>query len=232
MADRPYVVLSCAVSLDGYLDDATPRRLVLSNAEDLDRVDGVRAGCDAILVGANTLRRDDPRLLIRSAERRARRVEQGMPPNPIKVTVTASGQVPTTARFFADDSAGKLVYCPRSRRSELAGRLGSAAEVVGLADPATVAELVTDVAARGVRRLLVEGGGAILTSFLTAGLADELQLVLAPFFVGDPAAPRFVGPGRFPCDSRRHLVLADVTRIGDLVMLRYLSPPGAAGPHD
>ena len=68
MPDRPYTLLSCCVSLDGYLDDAGPQRLVLSPAADLDRVDAERAGCDAILVGAETVRRDDPRLLVRSEE--------------------------------------------------------------------------------------------------------------------------------------------------------------------
>jgi 5-amino-6-(5-phosphoribosylamino)uracil reductase len=232
MADRPYVVLSCAVSLDGYLDDTTPQRLILSNAEDLDRVDEVRAGCDAILVGATTLRRDDPRLLIRSAERRARRIEQGMLPDPIKVTVTGSGQLPVTARFFAAGRADKLVYCPQPQRSMLAASLGHAAEVVGVAAPLTVADVLADLAGRGVRRLLVEGGGTILTSFLTTALADELQLVLAPFFVGAAAAPRFVHPGTFPFDSNRNMVLADVTRMGDLVLLRYLLPPGGAVPRD
>ena len=62
---RPYVLLSCSLSLDGYLDNASQRRLVLSNAADLDRVDEVRAGCDAILVGAATVRADNPRLLVR-----------------------------------------------------------------------------------------------------------------------------------------------------------------------
>ena len=66
MPDRPYTLISCCVSLDGYLDDAGPERLVLSPAADLDRVDAERAGCDAILVGAETVRRDDPRLLVRS----------------------------------------------------------------------------------------------------------------------------------------------------------------------
>src|SRR5438552_176240 len=70
---RPYVVLSCAMSVDGYLDDATDRRLILSNEADLDRVDGVRADSDAILVGANTIRRDNPRLLVRSPAPRAPR---------------------------------------------------------------------------------------------------------------------------------------------------------------
>lgn len=49
MSERPYVLLSCAMSADGYIDDATPERLRLSSAADWDRVDAVRASCDAIL---------------------------------------------------------------------------------------------------------------------------------------------------------------------------------------
>jgi 5-amino-6-(5-phosphoribosylamino)uracil reductase len=67
------VLLSCAISLDGHPADATDNRLLLSGDEDFDRVDAVRAGCAAILVGANTIRRDDPRLPARSARRRAER---------------------------------------------------------------------------------------------------------------------------------------------------------------
>ena len=65
MSSRPYTILSCGISLDGYLDAATPERLVLSNEADLERVDAVRAECDAILVGAATIRNDNPRLLVR-----------------------------------------------------------------------------------------------------------------------------------------------------------------------
>lgn len=76
MDDRPYVLLSCGMSLDGYLDDATEQRLLLSNDADFDRVDGVRAGCDAILVGAHTVRLDNPRLRVRSEARRRDRVDR------------------------------------------------------------------------------------------------------------------------------------------------------------
>lgn len=60
MADRPYTLLSCSMSIDGYIDDASDHRLLLSNDDDFDRVDAVRASCDAILVGAATIRVDDP----------------------------------------------------------------------------------------------------------------------------------------------------------------------------
>src|SRR5690348_5322902 len=99
------------MSLDGYLDDARDARLLLSNDADFDRVDGVRAGCDAILVGARTIRRDDPRLLVRSAQRRADRVTRGLPPSPVKVTVTMHGELDPAAAFFTAGDVAKLVYC-------------------------------------------------------------------------------------------------------------------------
>ena len=78
MSDRPYTLLSCSVSLDGYLGDQNPR-LALSNEADFDRVDAVRASCDAIMVGAATVRTDNPRLLVRSPARAtcARRSSRG-----------------------------------------------------------------------------------------------------------------------------------------------------------
>jgi 5-amino-6-(5-phosphoribosylamino)uracil reductase len=68
---------------------------------------------------------------------------------------------------------------------------------------------------------MVEGGGSMHTQFLTEGLVDELQLVVAPFFVGDSRAPRFVGDGRFPWGPSRRAALAEVRQIGDVVLLRY-----------
>ena len=78
-----------------------------------------------------------------------------------------------------------------------------------------------DLADRGVERLMVEGGGIVHTQFLTDGLVDELQLVVAPFFVGDSRAPRFVSDGPFPWNAGRRATLAEVRRIGDVVLLRY-----------
>ena len=89
MPERPYTLLSCGMSIDGYIDTATDERLVLSNDADLDRVDAVRAHSDAILVGGATLRNDNPRLLVRAPSRGAERIARGLPSTPIKVTVTS-----------------------------------------------------------------------------------------------------------------------------------------------
>src|SRR6201994_661608 len=97
---RPYPLVSCAVSIDGYLDDASPDRLILSGPEDLDEVDELRSRADAILVGAGTIRAANPRLLIRDERRVAAPEGEGSPPHPLRVTVTATGDLDPAARFF------------------------------------------------------------------------------------------------------------------------------------
>ncbi|MFL6163182.1 MAG: RibD family protein [Jatrophihabitantaceae bacterium] len=225
MADRPYTLLSCSMSIDGYLDSATVKRLPLSNEADLDRVDAVRATCDAILVGAATVRNDNPRLLVRSSDRRAERLARGLPPQPIKVTVTGQARLDSQADFFAVGDTEKLVYCASASVAEARSRLGSVATVLDGGQPVDLCRVSEDLAARGVQRLMVEGGGTVHTQFLTADLADELHLVVAPFFVGDSRARRFVGDGRFPWDPRRRAVLAEVRQIDDVVLLRYALSP-------
>lgn len=229
MADRPYVLLSCSVSMDGYIGNGMPR-LPLSNDADFDRVDAVRATCDAILVGAVTVRKDNPRLLVRSHERRDARTAQGLTASPMKVTVTSRADLDPTADFFTTGDAEKLVYCASPRAEHARTLLGAVATVVDGGEHVHMAELVEDLAARGVRRLMVEGGGHVHTQFLTDGLADELQLVVAPLFVGDSTAPRFVNDGRFPWGPDRRAELAEVQQIGDVVLMRYaLSPRFDAG---
>lgn len=223
MSERPYVTLSCAMSIDGYLDSAEPHRLAMSNAADLDRVDAVRADHDAILVGASTVRRDNPRLLVRDARRRARRLSAGRRESPAKVTVTASGELSPEAAFFTTGDGPRIVYCPRDRAPALAARLGDRAIVVGLGDDCvTMPELVEHLASHhDVQSLMVEGGGTVLTQFLSADLVDELHLVVAPFFVGESRAPRVVGPAAYPWTAARRAHLADTRQIGDVVLLRY-----------
>ncbi|MFJ8043907.1 RibD family protein [Kitasatospora sp. NPDC096147] len=231
MADRPHVLLSVATSIDGCIDDTSPQRLLLSNAADFDRVDQLRAESDAILIGGNTVRTDDPRLLVNSPARRAARVAAGKPEHPLKVTVTAGGELGPELRFW-HSGGGKVVYTTDAGaarlRPVLAGTAGLA-EVVGLGETVDFGPMLDDLAERGVRRLMVEGGGRIHTQFLAQGLADEVQWAVAPLLVGEAAAPRFVHPAEFPGGSTRRMRLLGASTVGDVVLLRYAPKEGALG---
>ncbi len=209
------------MSIDGYLANATEKRLLLSNDADFDRVDAVRAASDAILVGAATVRKDNPRLLVRTKARRDERVARGLPSSPIKVTVTRQGRLDECANFFAEGDSEKLVYCASGAVAQARQRFGHVSTVIDGGRQVDMHQVAEDLSDRGVRRLMVEGGGAVHTQFLTANLVDELHLVVAPFFVGDSRARRFVGDGRFPWNPDRRATLAEVRQIGDVVLLRY-----------
>jgi riboflavin biosynthesis pyrimidine reductase/pyrimidine deaminase RibD-like protein len=194
---RPYVLLSCAISADGYLDDASPERLILSGAADLDRVDEVRAGCDAILVGAGTIRRDNPRLRVRDPARRAARAARSLPEQPLRVTLSTSGDLDREAEFFTHPSP-HLVYRDQSLEAVL-----------------------DDLGERNIKRLMVEGGATVLGQFLARDLANELHLAVAPFFVADPRAPRLN-----VTEAHGRMTLVDVRRLQDVVVSRYLLAEG------
>ena len=222
MADRPYTIMSCAVSADGCLDDGSPERLILSGPEDLDEVDELRAAADAILVGAGTIRADDPRLLVRDPARVAARERAGRPPHPLRVTVTATGDLDPAARFFAGPGT-PLVYAASAAVPAAERNLGDRAVVIDAGAEPSLAGILTDLhSERMVATLLAEPGSIMARDLLAGNLADELRLAIAPFFIGDKTAPRFAMPAHYPQNPDAPMTLADVRRSGDLVIIRYL----------
>ncbi|MEV4644449.1 dihydrofolate reductase family protein [Saccharopolyspora sp. NPDC049357] len=217
---RPYVLLSVAVSADGYIDDVDPQRFPLSNATDFDHVDQVRAESDAILLGAGTVRRDDPRLLVRSPRRCAERTARGLPEHPLKVVVSGSGDLDPASRLW-QRGGDKLVYTTDDGARAARDSVGELAEIASLGAEIDFAALVDDLADRGVEQLMVEGGTCIHTEFLKAGLADEIRMAIAPMLIGQAGAPRFLNPDSFPGGPARRFHLEDVIRLGDVAVLRY-----------
>lgn len=221
MAQRPYVLLSVATSIDGYIDDTSDDRLLLSNPADFDRVDQVRAESDAILIGAATMRADNPRLLVNSEKRRADRVARGLPAYPMKVTITSSGNLDAGLKFWHHGDR-KLIYTTDAGATTLRNQLSGLAEIVALGPRINdFGSILDDLGNRGIGRLMVEGGSQIHTAFLSQGLVDEIHLVVAPLVVGQAAAPRFLGPADYPGGPTRRMRLLDARTIGDVVLMRY-----------
>ncbi|MFC0434058.1 dihydrofolate reductase family protein [Kutzneria buriramensis] len=216
----PYVVLSAAVSIDGCLDDAGCRRLLLSCPEDFDRVDAVRADVDAILVGANTIRRDNPRLIVHSEQLRQERLSRGLPAHPMKVVVTGSGDLDPELAVWSCGGR-KLVFTVDSAAEKVTDRLGDRAEVVSTGPVFDWHKVLAGLGERGVDRLMVEGGGTVHTQLVALNLADELHVAVAPLVVGQADAPRFLGPANYPGGTTARMRLLGCTQVGDVVLLRY-----------
>ena len=217
---RPHVLLSVAVSVDGHIDDRSGHRFPLSNADDFDHVDRIRAESCAILVGAGTLRADNPRLLVNDPGRRAARVADGRAEFPIKVAVSGSGDLDPEWKFW-HHGGEKIVYTTESGALKASAALGGLADVVALGSTVDFGALLDDLGGRGVDRLMVEGGEQVHTAFLAAGLADEIRMAVAPMLIGQASAPRFVGSADFPGGPAHRFHLEEVTRLGDVAVLRY-----------
>lgn len=219
--NRPYVIVSAAMSIDGFLDDDAEERLALSNAADFDRVDAVRAGVDAIAVGAGTVRADDPRLLVRSAERRAARVAAGRSASPLRVVFSPSGRLDPAAQLFDGEGPVPIVYTGEAGARACPVEAGRAEVVPVGEDGVDLPRALSDLAGRGVERLLVEGGGVVHTAFLSADLVDEVHLAVAPFLLGERGGARFVRPAAFPQSPRRPLRLVETRAIGQIALMTY-----------
>ena len=180
------VFASAATTAEGYLDDASAERLIISSPQDWAEVRRLRAQFDAILVGAGTLRRDDPALMLRDEDRR-RRLHEGRQPELTKVTVTASGDLRADMRFFTEGEGEKIVFSNR----ELP-HLQHVATVIHTEEPITAALIVTELEKLGIGSLFVEGGAEILRMFFAEGMVDTLRLAVNPGLrLGDrPGAPR------------------------------------------
>lgn len=178
--------LSAAITTDGALDDCTSERLIISNREDWSAVQRLRARCDALLVGAETVRRDNPRLILTDETLRAERLQEGRDPDPWKATVTRTGRLDPGMRFFTCGSGRKIVFS-----TQPLPQLSECAEVI-VSERITAARIATELEKRGVRSLLVEGGADILRMFLSEGMAHTLRLSVNPALrVADSTAPHF-----------------------------------------
>lgn len=169
------ITLSFATTADGYLDDRSDRRLMISTPEDWAAVLRLRARHDAILVGAETLRRDNPALLLHNPEAQLLRMTAGLRPDLTKVTLTRSGRLSPEMKFFTEGDADRYVFSERELPS-----IEHFATVISSHGPLTAAFLVTELERRGINSLLVEGGARVLRMFLDAGLADVVRQAVNP----------------------------------------------------
>lgn len=216
------VIVVAAVTVDGFIGHSLPRRLQLSSQEDLAEIMKLRAQCDAILVGAGTIRKDDSALITKDPELARQREKLGKCKDPIKVTVTRTGNISITSQFIIAGNCEKIVYATKQIDIEIENNLSKVVTVKKFDENNISArQIVEDLTRRNVQHLMVEGGTEILTMFFSENLVDELRLSVAPFFVGDQNAPRLLNSGNFFFDQIQRMKLCKVEQLGDTAVMHY-----------
>ncbi len=188
---RPFVFINVAASADGKIDTVARRGAALSSPEDKERVDRLRAGADAVMVGGHTLLGESPKLTVKSARLRAERLAKGLPENPAKVGVVTRASLPPESNFLQAGPARRLLFTTPATSPEQVQSLEKAGTEVFVHTGTHVdlAQALERLSSLGVRRLMVEGGGTLNFALLRLNLVDELTIYVAPLLFGGAAAP-------------------------------------------
>jgi len=180
---RAMAVGQIGQSLDGRIATLSGHSQYVNGAEGLAHLHRLRAIVDAVVVGAGTVRADDPQLTVRAVTG----------PSPARVVIDPRGSLPAAARAFADDGVRRLVITRQDTRFSCADGV----EVIALPDTEGViapAAILEALARRGLHRVLIEGGAKTLSHFLSAGCLDRLHVVVAPVIVGSGIASLALPP--------------------------------------
>lgn len=201
---RPTVILKAALTLDGQLAAADGTSQWISSPEARRDAHRLRASVDAVMVGAGTVRADDPRLTVRLGP------EGGVePPQPAPVIVAGRGRLPAEARLFDRDP---ILLAPA--HLEAPGRVVAAPDQSG--ERVDLAEGLAGLRTFGIERLMAEGGARLFRSLLDAGLIDRAVLYYGPLLAGGTGAPLFRGPWN-TLEEARPVRITAVQRLGESI---------------
>ena len=221
---RPHVIVNLAMSADGKLSTRERRQVKISGKEDFKRVDALKAGCDAIMVGIGTVLADDPSLTVKSGELIASRRARGLEDHPIRVVVDCKARIPLDASILRKGSGMRVIGCCQDADPERCRALSAVARVIPAGSGAVDLEtLLSHLYDMGVRRLMVEGGGRLIGSFFEKGIVDEFITFIGNIVIGGEEAPTpsdgsgFVKEQYFPS-----LTLYSVERMDHGVLLHWM----------
>ena len=221
---RPHVFVNAAMSADGKLSTYERRQVRISGAGDFRRVDRLRAGADAVMVGIGTVLADDPSLTVKSPELVAAREASGAAPHPARVVVDSRARTPPDAAVLHRGPGLRVVGVSAAAPPERIVALGEFATVVVAGeDRVDLALLLERLHDLGVRRLMVEGGGTLIAALVTAGLVDELFVYVGNMIIGGSTAPTLAdGEGLSAAGPFVRLELVSATPCDEGVLLHWL----------
>lgn len=211
---KPKIILSAAVSLDGKIATKTGDSK-LSSKKDKIRLHKLRAKVDAILVGRNTVQRDDPQLTVRYAKGK----------NPIRVILDSQGSISSRSKIIKTSKKIPTIIAVSKKISKknLSRLQKFPLEIVVLGEKKiNIKKLLNYLSKQKINSVLLEGGGTINWEFLNSNLVDEAIITLTPYLIGGKDATTLVqGNGFSKISNSKKLRLKQVTRQGDELVLNY-----------
>jgi diaminohydroxyphosphoribosylaminopyrimidine deaminase/5-amino-6-(5-phosphoribosylamino)uracil reductase len=214
---RPYVILKSAISLDGRIATREGHSQWISGEQSRQRAMSLRSLVDAVMVGAGTVRADNPRLTCRLRGGR----------NPLRVVVDSGLSLPPEAAMLSEEGRTLIACLADPPAAKALALLNRGAELLPLPADETgrvsLPPLLTALAHRDITSLMVEGGGELAFSLARLGLIDELNLFMAPIIIGGRQAPAFVGGEGFSrLTGAMKFTSPQVRRLGhDLLLTAY-----------
>lgn len=184
---KPYVILNSAMTLDGKIATRTGSSEI-SGPEDLQRVHQIRKKLDAIMVGINTVLEDDPRLTVHKFS--SKRSD-----NPLRVVTDSKARTPLNSRVLNEEAETLIAVsqeAPKERIKALMDKGENVDVILAGETRVDLTILMDELAQRGVRSLLLEGGSTLNFSMLRAGLVDEVRVCIAPMIAGGKWAKTLV----------------------------------------
>ncbi|MEM3397161.1 MAG: 2,5-diamino-6-(ribosylamino)-4(3H)-pyrimidinone 5'-phosphate reductase [Thermoplasmata archaeon] len=206
-----YIIVNCAISVDGKLALKTRRQTRISSDEDIARVHNLRNSVDAVLVGVGTVLADDPKLTVKEKY-------VSNPKQPVRVVLDSQGRTPENAQVLQGTAKTVIVTAEECTR-----QIGNAVMLRCGKGKVDVEKAIEELEKMGIRRLLVEGGGTVIWEFLSKKLADEVNVYVGSIVIGGKDAPTMAdGEGAGSIEEVVKLKLQGWEKLGDGMLLRYL----------
>lgn len=209
---RPYVIINAAMTVDGKIDTSRRQGAAISSEEDKRRALELRAGVDAVMVGGNTLNNENPKLTVKLPELAKQRRSAGLPENPAKVGFTTRLTLDPDGDFMTTGPARRILFTTPATPPQTVDVFRQAGAEIFVHHPPRVdlGQALGTLYELGIRKAMLEGGATIISEFTRLGLADELQVYVAPRLFGGETAPTLVGGDGWPASGAIPLKLEAV----------------------
>ena len=210
---RPYVILNAGMTLDGKIATRA-RDTKISCYEDLIRVHILRSKVDAVMVGINTVLNDDPRLTVHKIKSKRQ---------PVRIVIDSKARTPLNSRVLNNESKTIIAVSEIADKGRIEALRRKGAEVIICGkEKVDLVKLMEILYEKGIRKILLEGGGTLNWSMLKNGLVDEVIVAIAPVIVGGKSAVTLVdGEGFDYVDQGVKLRLKRYYLLGEDIILEY-----------